>query len=103
MALDIQQIRTRIEDIAVSEAELSVETAREVAFHLTDSLDDLSAFFAFCSHPGSHTPAQVNEMLLGFLLHAPNHIAAAAKRYADCPVSDIFGVGAVETTTDRHH
>ncbi|WP_172202811.1 hypothetical protein [Niveibacterium sp. COAC-50] len=88
-------IRERIAAVAESEAELTVDAARDVAFHMTDWLSDLSAFVAFCEAPESHTAEQVNELLRAFLLHAPNHIAAAAKLYAGYPVSDIFGVGAV--------
>ena len=88
-------IRDRIAAVAESEAELEHGAAREVAFHMTDWLNDLSAFVAFCGAPESGTADQVNEMLLAFLLHVPNHVAAAAKVYADYPVSDIFGVGAV--------
>jgi hypothetical protein len=93
-------IRERIAAVAASEAELELGAARDVAFHMTDWLNDLSAFVAFCEAPESHTAEQVNEMLLAFLLHVPNHVAAAAKLYADCPVSDIFGIGAVSASND---
>jgi hypothetical protein len=38
--------------------------------------------------------AEVSELLIGFLVHVPNHVAAASKLYTDVPVTDIFGVGA---------
>ena len=86
-------IRTQIERAALDEMELSREHAREVAFHMTDWLDDLRRYVTFCESPESVSPAEVNEMLLAFLIHVPNHVAAAAKLYADMPVSDIFEVG----------
>jgi hypothetical protein len=93
-------IRERIAAVAESEAELEPGAASDVAFHMTDWLNDLSAFVAFCRAPESRTMEHVNEMLIAFLAHAPNHLAAAAKLYADFPVSDIFGVGAVRASND---
>jgi hypothetical protein len=94
------QIRERIAGAAMAEAELPLAVANEVAFHMTDWLNDLAAFVEFCQSPESYEPKRVNELLLAFLLHAPNHIAAAAKLYAESPVSDVFGVGAVDPSAD---
>jgi hypothetical protein len=90
-----EQIRECISKAAVSEAELSLDVANDVAFHLTDWLGDLEAYVEFCRSPGSLSPAQVNKLLIAFLVHVPNHVAAAAKLYTDIPVQDVFGVGAV--------
>ena len=92
---DAISIRDRVLQVAVTEAGLLSAVAQDAAFHLTDWLDDLQAFVEFCRKPNAATSDQVNAMLIAFLLHAPNHIAAAAKLYADSPVSDIFAVGAV--------
>lgn len=89
------EIRSRIEEVVALEAERSSAVARDVAFHMTDWLDDLSAYVDFCRNPSSYTPEQVNSILLAFLLHAPNHLAAASKLFADIPVTDVFGIGAV--------
>jgi hypothetical protein len=97
---DADQVRKCIVTAAVSEAELSPHAADEVALHLTDWLEDLEAFVSFCRSPTSYTPEQVNELLLAFLIHAPNHLAAAAKLYADLPVQDVFGVGAITERKD---
>lgn len=98
---DAIAIRKRIVEVATQEAGLSAEVAGEAAFHLTDWLDDLTAFVEFCKGPDSHTPDQVNTLLLALLHHAPNHVAAAAKLYAGFPVSDVFGVGAVEPANEK--
>ncbi|CAN7178190.1 hypothetical protein LJR090_000484 [Bosea sp. LjRoot90] len=95
---DLEKIRAKIECVAIDEMERSPEEAREVAFHMTDWLDDLHRYVKFCENPDESTPAAVNDMLLAFLIHVPNHMAAAAKLYAGFPVSDIFGVGAIATT-----
>lgn len=68
---------------------------QDVAFHLTDWIGDLSAFVKFCNEPDSPAVGEVNEVLLAFLIHVPNHVAAAAKLYAELPVTDVFGVQAV--------
>lgn len=92
---DPTSIRKRLCEVAVSECQLSPETAREVAFHMTDWLSELSALVGFYEAPEAPTAQHVSELLMAFLVHAPNHLAAAAKLYADQPVADIFGVGAV--------
>jgi hypothetical protein len=92
---DTSAIRERIEAVAVSEAGLATDVAKGAAFHLTDWIEELSAFVAFCRDPRTPTSDEVNTMLLAFVHHAPNHLAAASKLYADFPVTDVFGVGAV--------
>lgn len=76
--------------------ELPLGTVRDIAFHMTDWRSDLVKYAEFCSHPDDYTDNDVVELLMQFLVHVPNHVAAAAKLYADSPVRDIFGVGAVE-------
>jgi hypothetical protein len=95
-----ESVRSRIESVAISEAKLSPAIARDVAFHLTDWLGDLAKYVRLCEDPASHTDEQANAILLALLLHAPNHLAAAAKLYADFPVTDLFGVGAIEVRED---
>jgi hypothetical protein len=92
-----ESVRQRIEAVAISEGELAASVAKDVAFHMTDWLNDLSNYVKFCQAPATHTDEQVDSLLLALLQHAPNHLAAAAKLYADYPVKDIFDVGAVES------
>jgi hypothetical protein len=96
---DAKLISALIERTAREQAELPVEVAREVAFHLTDWLTDLAVFVEICKSPTTSSKAKVHQALQALLTHAPNHLAAAAKLYVDFPVSDIFGVGAVEANT----
>jgi hypothetical protein len=44
--------------------------------------------------------AEVDELLRCFLLHVPNHVAAAGKLFTGVPVTDVFGVGAVSEDAD---
>jgi hypothetical protein len=92
--IDPELIRARIREVALREAELSDAVADEVAFHMTDWLDDLAAYSRFCADPNAMSDAEVNQLLIDFLVHVPNHLAAASKLYTDVPVTDIFGVGA---------
>ena len=92
-------IEARIREVALREAELPVSVADDVAFHMTDWLDDLAAFSRFCADPSSLSDAEVSELLTNFLVHVPNHVAAAGKLYTGVPVTDIFQIGATSEDT----
>src|SRR6185436_15987365 len=87
-------IRERIATVARQQGHLADATANDVAFHLTDWLDDLETYARFCAQPGKMSDAEVNRMLIEWLVHVPNHVAAASKLYTGVPVTDVFGVGA---------
>jgi len=95
---DAALIQSCIERAALKEMGLTPEIARDVAFHMTDWLDDLHRYVKFCEAPETLTPEELDDLLLRFLSHVPNHLAAAAKLYADFPVADIFRVGATGST-----
>jgi hypothetical protein len=67
------------------------EVANDIAFHLTDWNSDAAFIVAALMFPERFT----REGVLDFLVHAPNHVAAAAK-LANSPVTDVFKVGAVD-------
>ena len=92
--IDPLKVRALLERACVAEMDLTPEVARDVSFHMTDWIDDLVRYAKLCENPESHSAEQANEILLAFLLHVPNHIAAAAKLFADFSVTDVFGVGA---------
>ena len=96
--IDPEIIRARIAEVARRDAGLPDSVADDVAFHMTDWLDDLQAFSRFCADPSSLSDAEVSELLTDFLIHVPNHVAAAGKLYTGLPVSDVFQIGA--TTED---
>jgi hypothetical protein len=99
--LDAKAIENRIREVMLREAELPEDVADDVAFHMTDWLDDLSRFAEFCAEPDKWKDEAIEEMLLAFLVHVPNHVAAAAKLLTGLPVTDVFGVGAVEDESDN--
>jgi hypothetical protein len=90
---DEKLVRERIRSAAVSEAELPESVANDFAHHMTDWLGDLEAYYAFCAAPHSLSNEAVSKLLIQFLVHVPNHIAAASKLYMGIPVTDIFEVG----------
>jgi len=95
MNFDEREIAARIAAAAEECMELPTPVARDVAFHMTEWLDDLEALLAFYNEPGALSPDDALEVLTKFLVHAPNHIAAAAKLLTGFPVADVFCVGAV--------
>jgi len=72
------------------------DDAVDVGFHMYDWLRDLEEFWAFTQDPDSLTLKELDTLLTNFLVHAPNHIAAAAKLFTGCGVADIFDVGALD-------
>ena len=92
--IDSLAVQARIAEVARREAELPDAVADDVAFHMTDWLEDLDAYVRFCADPSRMSDAEIDELLAHLLLHVPNHLAAACKLYTGVPVTDIFGVGA---------
>ena len=80
---------------------LTDAAADDVAFHMTDWLDNLDAYARFCADPSSMSDAEVDKVLTDFLVHVPNHIAAAGKLYTGIPVTDIFDVNATAAENDN--
>jgi hypothetical protein len=69
--------------------------AREIAFHLADWNSDAAFIVAMHLFPENFTAEEIIEGVEGFLIHAPNHVAAAAK-LGGYPIEDIFKVGAID-------
>ena len=93
-------IRARIREVALHEMSLSESAAEDVAFHMTDWLTDFEAYQRFCSDPSGLSDTEVSRLLTQFLVHVPNHLAAASKLYTNVPVTDVFGVGATSEEGD---
>lgn len=74
---------------------LADKPARDVGFHLTDWMHDNAFLIALHLRPNDFTPAEVRAGVTQFLIHAPNHLAAAAKIIGH-PVADVFNVGALD-------
>src|ERR1700722_9653761 len=77
-------------------ADYSPQVAADVAFHLTDWNWDAAFLVAVHLFPERFTP---EELVMGtdmLLLHAPNHLAAAATLVGN-PIQDIFEVGVLDS------
>jgi hypothetical protein len=68
------------------------EASLDVAFHLSDWREDAAALLAISLAPEHFTPEEVEECLMAFLIHAPNHVLAAAN-LTGLPASDVFKTG----------
>ena len=66
-------------------------TAHDIAFNLTDWASDAAFIVALQLFPERVTAAEIADGVQSFLLHAPNHVAAAAV-LSGHPAEDIFGV-----------
>ena len=71
------------------------ETAQDIAFHMTDWAGDAAFITALLLFPERFTPEEIRHGIMDFLVHAPNHLAAAAKQH-DFPIQDVFEVGALD-------
>lgn len=96
--MDHKKIVAAIEGALELEGYGDSEIRRDIVFHLTDWLPDLQAWYDYCESPESMSSSDTVAMLIQFLVHVPNHVAAASKLFLDVPVTDVFGVGA--TTED---
>lgn len=97
MPLDANAIHDRIAEAVRVEMTLPETVAYDVAFHITDWLNDLEVFHHFCQAPGAMSNEELADLLMNFLIHVPNHIAAAGKLCTGIPVEDIFNVGATSS------
>ena len=72
--------------------EVGVESAVEVAFHLSDWAEDAAFLVALHLFPERFTADEIRDGVRSFLIHAPDHVAAAA-HLAGWPLRDVFNVG----------
>ncbi len=74
--------------------------ARDIAFHMTDWNSDAAFIAAVLLFPERFTSEEIQSGIESFLIHAPNHVAAAAKLHR-FPIQDIFDVGALNGETNE--
>jgi len=75
------------------------QVARDMAFHLTDWNADAAFIVAVLLFPERFTQEEIAEGVESVIVHAPNHMAAAAK-LGGFPVTDVFDIGAVDGKED---
>jgi hypothetical protein len=74
---------------------LATEAAEEAAFHLTDWVVELEELIEVFHRP-TWAPSRALDVLMGFVIHAPAHLAAAHRIVMGDPVTDVFEIGAVK-------
>ncbi len=80
--------------------EFGDEKASDIAFHMTDWNRDAAMVLALLLFPERFTRREIREAVQQFLIHAPDHVAAAAK-LAGYPIADTFEVGALDGPDDE--
>ena len=99
---DPESVRERIREVIRHEVDFPDAVVDDIAFHMTDWLDDLEAYVRFCAEPRSMSDEEISQMLTEFLVHVPNHVAAASKLLTGVPVTDIFKVGATSDDSNEN-
>ncbi len=97
---DATRIRKRLDDVMGRLNYGPRETRAELTFHMTDWVEELEQWVSFCEKPDAFSDEDTGKILTRFLVHVPNHLAAASKLALNVPVTDIFGVGATRDDTD---
>jgi hypothetical protein len=72
--------------------EYGSEKAADIALHLADWSADAAFMHALHLFPERFTTEEIQAGVQAFLIHVPNHIAAAA-HLSGWPIRDVFGVG----------
>ncbi len=92
---NISPTRSAQEVIATIEEAIRSEygdNARDIAFNLSDWSSDAAFIVAVHLFPERFTAEEIREGVLALIIHAPNHLAAAAA-LGGCPVQDVYGLG----------
>lgn len=86
-----KEIRKRLEEVLHNSGdELNIHQTRDIAFHMTDWINDLSELVEFYESPDKFSDDEIYDRLLKFCIHAPAHIMAAAEIFLDKEVKNIF-------------
>lgn len=88
-----KEVNARIAEAFSRSMDQSSSVANDIAFHMTDwdhNIDDLLRIY---KEPRSITDDEIVKIILKFLAHVPNHVAAAKKLAGLGPIEDVFEVG----------
>lgn len=76
--------------LSAHELQLSSEARYNIIFHMTDWLQDLAELCELYLNSNKYSPQIAKKILTTFLLHAPEHISAAAELLTGIGVEHIF-------------
>lgn len=80
---------------------LSDDDAFDIAFHITDWNGELAFLCALYLFPEEFSSEEIMEGVEALLIHAPNHLAAAAQLLG-YPVTDVFESGVTPWPEQRN-
>ena len=90
-----EQIRRRIA-AAFADSGLEPKVVDDIAFHMTDWKENLDEVAELYNEAGQLSDERIRKIIIEFLAHVPNHVAAAKKLAGLGPVEDVFKVGVLE-------
>ncbi len=96
--VDTATIRKRITEALREEG---YGNADDIAFHMIDWYKDLDRLVKLFEDPNAVGSEEIERLLMDFLVHVPNHLAAASKLMLGFGVSDVFKVGAISDDLDE--
>ena len=90
-----ERVKARIAG-AFAANELEPRVVEDIAFHMTDWKEDLEELIELYERADQLSDKQIRKIVIGFLAHVPNHVAAAKKLVGLGPIEDVFEVGVLE-------
>ena len=81
---------------AFAEFELPAQVVEDIAFHMTDWRENLEEIVRLYNDAGRLSDDEIQDIIIQFLAHVPNHVAAAKKLVGLGPIEDVFEVGVLE-------
>ena len=75
------------------------DSSDDIGFHLTDWSADAAFLVALHLFPERFSAEEIRAGVTNLVIHAPNHLAAAAK-LAGYPIQDVFGLGTLVEADD---
>jgi hypothetical protein len=88
-----QKLSAKIAEAFATSMESTREAAKDIGFHMTDWDSDVDELIALYEDPDAFSNDQIVDIVIRFLAHVPNHVAAAKKLVGLGPMEDIFEVG----------
>ena len=88
--LNKKKIRSMLIEVLKKTETYTKEECDDIAFHMTDWLDNFIELFEVYRNPHKHNHKKIKDILDSFLVHVPNHVAAASKLLLDQGISDIW-------------
>ena len=88
-----QKLSAKIAEAFATSMESTREAAKDIGFHMTDWDSDVDELIALYEDPAAFSNDQIVDIVIRFLAHVPNHVAAAKNLVGLGPMEDIFEVG----------